>query len=239
MLLIAGSSLLTVCSFSTKSTSPIIQSAEIDNSRNRVYWPTDDWRVSSPEENGMDSKKLELAKKRMREKFSDIKSLLIVRNGFLICEEDYNGYKKDDAQDIRSTTKSILSALVGIAIEKNYITGVNQRLEEIFSEYSQLKDNDSKREIKIELSKAIWEKDPNGLCIGGYGLQITPRDMAKIGFLYLNGGQWDGKQIIALNWIEESIKPRFNTQNRQVVTGSTEYGYLWWLKHIKGYALHF
>jgi CubicO group peptidase (beta-lactamase class C family) len=64
-----------------------------------------------------------------------------------------------------------------------------------------------------------WLKDPQGHTTGGWGLTITPRDMARFGFLYLNHGVWDNTQILAETWIEESTTPNSNN-----------YGYLWWLR---------
>lgn len=64
-----------------------------------------------------------------------------------------------------------------------------------------------------------WIKDPQGNTTGGWGLTTTPRDMARFGFLYLNRGFWDNKQIISETWIDEST-----------AMNSNKYGYLWWLR---------
>jgi CubicO group peptidase (beta-lactamase class C family) len=64
-----------------------------------------------------------------------------------------------------------------------------------------------------------WIKDPNGYTVGGWGLSITPRDMARFGFLYLNHGVWAGKKIISEEWINQSTTMNPN-----------KYGYLWWLR---------
>ncbi|PEW10113.1 serine hydrolase domain-containing protein [Bacillus cereus] len=64
-----------------------------------------------------------------------------------------------------------------------------------------------------------WIKDPQDYNTGGWGLTLTPRDMARFGYLYVNGGKWDNKQIISEKWIDESI-----TQH------SDDFGYLWWLR---------
>jgi len=64
-----------------------------------------------------------------------------------------------------------------------------------------------------------WIKDPQGNSTGGWGLCITPRDMARFGFLYLNRGIWEDKQVVSETWVNESIAPNFNG-----------YGYQWWLK---------
>ena len=68
-----------------------------------------------------------------------------------------------------------------------------------------------------------WIKDPQGHNTGGWGLTLTPRDMARLGFLYLNGGLWEGRQVISENWIKEST-----------ATNENDYGYLWWLGEKAG-----
>lgn len=42
-----------------------------------------------------------------------------------------------------------------------------------------------------------WLTDPQGISTGQYGLYLTPRDLAKLGYLYLQNGQWDDQQILA------------------------------------------
>jgi len=64
-----------------------------------------------------------------------------------------------------------------------------------------------------------WINDPDGNTIGGWGLSITPRDMARFGFLYLNRGCWENQQIVTESWIDEST-----------AMNSNQYGYLWWLR---------
>ncbi len=54
-------------------------------------------------------------------------------------------------------------------------------------------------------------------------MALKPRDMARFGYLYLNGGQWAGEQIIPKQWVEDSISPH-----------TPEYGYQWWLGDVNG-----
>ena len=46
-----------------------------------------------------------------------------------------------------------------------------------------------------------WERDPKGIEVGGWGLFLKTEDLAKIALCYLNGGRYNGKQIIPENWI--------------------------------------
>ena len=45
---------------------------------------------------------------------------------------------------------------------------------------------------------ANWRRDPQGISTGGYGLALLPRDMAKIGYLYLRNGEWEAKRLFRL-----------------------------------------
>ncbi len=54
----------------------------------------------------------------------------------------------------------------------------------------------------LGIREAIWRQDPQGIRIGGFGLFLEPRDMAKIGYLYLNHGQWAGEQLLPPAWSE-------------------------------------
>jgi CubicO group peptidase (beta-lactamase class C family) len=49
----------------------------------------------------------------------------------------------------------------------------------------------------------FWRSDPQGISVGGYDLFLEPRDMAKIGYLYLRNGVWDGRRIVPPAWISK------------------------------------
>lgn len=78
-----------------------------------------------------------------------------------------------------------------------------------------------------------WVVDSMGVNRGGWGLTLSPKDMAKIGQLYLDGGMWDGKQIVSTSWIDESTKEQSRWEKLNL-----PYGYLWWVSNGKehGYA---
>jgi len=56
-------------------------------------------------------------------------------------------------------------------------------------------------------SDAYWNLDNTGDVLAFMGLNITARDYAKFGRLYLNKGNWNGKQIIPAQWVADSVKP--------------------------------
>jgi len=55
----------------------------------------------------------------------------------------------------------------------------------------------------LGISVSNWWRDPQGISIGGFGLALLPRDMAKIGYLYLQGGQWDDNALLLPAWIDK------------------------------------
>jgi CubicO group peptidase (beta-lactamase class C family) len=74
-----------------------------------------------------------------------------------------------------------------------------------------------------------WRKGPNGALDTAGGLSLKPRDMAKIGYLFLKNGQWNGEQIVSQKWVTESVK---NHADQHVTFGSG-YGYQWWCGRSK------
>ena len=69
-----------------------------------------------------------------------------------------------------------------------------------------------------------WEELPNNVLFASGDLKLKPRDMAKLGDLYLHGGMWNGKQIISESWVNASV------QSFITVSQDWDYGYHWWLQ---------
>jgi CubicO group peptidase (beta-lactamase class C family) len=69
-----------------------------------------------------------------------------------------------------------------------------------------------------------WDKGPNGVLNTAGGLSLKPRDMAKIGYLFLHNGQWNERQIVSQEWVNESVKDHVN----QFTLFGSGYGYQWW-----------
>ena len=96
-----------------------------------------EWTVVAPAEQGFDSDLLDtLTEKIYFGQFGRITSLLIVRNGYLAYEEYFRGKDSADLVQIYSCTKSVVSALMGIAINKGSIGGVDDRLFDYLDGYT-------------------------------------------------------------------------------------------------------
>lgn len=269
---------------------------------------TDDgWEVASLDSVGIDIAGIENV---VREIFAgeqpDIHSLLLIKDGRLVLEVYAPGYTMWRKHEVQSASKSFRSALIGMAIDLGYISGVNQRLFSFFPDYAYLNtplkstilldhiltmssgfdwneselpydhpDNKLRRMyeestdwVHFVLSQPM--ADEPGAVFNyntGASLLLTDilthstgiradrfadthlyipmqmqehagnwpplsdgmrsRDMAKLGFLYLNRGVWNGNRIISENWIDESVRRRIpsNTTSPGWLTG---YGYQWW-----------
>jgi CubicO group peptidase (beta-lactamase class C family) len=275
----------------------------------RDYWPTEGWRISAPEAQGMDSQKLLKVIPFIIDNLPEIQSLLVVRNGYLVFE-NYYGLGMPDRQDtIHSVTKSFTSALIGIARSQGMLTDLNQTLPDFFPKYYDNKTDPAKRKISLRhlltmtaglqpvkvkdwslllewhfspdrvrftldlplihppgqvfeysnpishllsiilteksglslwdfahrnlfdplgIKPKLWKQDALGYYSGHGSLYLSPRDMAKFGFLYLNRGLWDGKQIVPEDWIEESTRSQVDAGRNY------DYGYQWWIRPVAG-----
>jgi CubicO group peptidase (beta-lactamase class C family) len=81
----------------------------------------------------------------------------------------------------------------------------------------------------LGISSVRWgEADAQGVTDGESGLYLAPRDMAKLGYLYLHEGSWDGQQIIPSSWVDRA------RQGPVTATNGFHYGNLWWSLPGKG-----
>jgi CubicO group peptidase (beta-lactamase class C family) len=297
-------------------------------SLNTNYLPTKEWQYENPENLGFNAEQLNGIDKEIKLKYKNLNSILIVRKGYIVFEKYYNNSSPDTAHNVASVTKSFISALIGIAIDKGYIKSIDQKILDFFPEFQTEPTDFQKRIITIRhiltmtapfawqtgasgfeplnrfrkqknwinfilsilgkngnlgkfkysslgahlLSAIIsittgmsarefankylfeplginlipdykmssfsiddvfgknikgWFNDPQGYTSGGWGLTITARDMARFGYLYLNQGNWDGKQIISKQWIQDSTEMNEN-----------KYGYFWWLFNIDNHTAY-
>jgi CubicO group peptidase (beta-lactamase class C family) len=267
--------------------------------------------VAAPEEQGMDAALLQDMLYAIDEQNLNMDGVVVVHSGHIVAERYYAPYKQDTLHETYSITKSVISALIGIAIQEGYIHSVEDSVLDFFPEGTFKNDDPLKRSITLEhlltmssglewdgdemvssrdwvqyvldqpmyvepgteffyssgnahlLSAIIqqasglnshdfaqqylfeplgitgtgWKTDPDGIPNGGWGLALKPRDMAKLGYLYLNQGRWDGRQIIPAGWIETSTKRQIQVPE-PLEPWDLYMGYLWWLHGDGPYAAH-
>jgi len=270
----------------------------------RDYWPTNGWRESTPNGLGMDSKQFKLLQEHIKENLPHMRSVLVIRHGYLVFEEYYQGVP-NDYQEVASVTKSVISALIGIALRESYIQSLDQKVVDFYPEYVTPDTNPRISDITLEhlltmtsgltretkfgedwfrstLEQSVsgtpgetfhyndsaahllsgiltrtthvtalefankylfqplgiplppWEADPQGNSVGGDGLALRPREMAKIGYLYLHQGLWDGQQLIPAEWVRTATQKHVAADIL-----NDDYGYLWWVTTVDGHAAYY
>ncbi len=108
----------------------------------------------------------------------------------------------------------------------NYCSGCSHLLSAIVEQATGMNPEEFARQYLFKplgITRYFWEKGSGGLPIGGWGLQLTPRDMAKLGYLFLHQGMWDGQQIVSSAWVQTA------TQAHTPTDGELGYGYQWWV----------
>jgi CubicO group peptidase (beta-lactamase class C family) len=79
-----------------------------------------------------------------------------------------------------------------------------------------------------------WQADPQGIHFGGNDMYMTPRDMLRIGTLYLNRGEWNGRQVVPADWVDSSFVRRTSSP-----WNGNGYGYGWWTRTTHGVRVHY
>lgn len=92
-----------------------------------------------------------------------------------------------------------------------------------------------------------WNRDLDGYYIGSGDIEFTARDMAKFGSLYLNTGEYEGKQLVPASWVKKSLesysedawitKDRLNNVGRYF--RDLGYGYQWWSASVGKHHIDF
>jgi CubicO group peptidase (beta-lactamase class C family) len=275
-----------------------------------------EWKFSSPTDQGINADQLTIALDEAKNRPS-IYSVLVARNGHIVAERYYRGHDENSTFNIRSVSKSYLSAMVGIAIEEGFIGSINDKMLSYFPEYNHNGLDPRKHDITIEhlltmqegmehehqnyfqlyntqnwvesaieeeleydpgtkhsyntfithlLSAIItresqmstlvfcqeylcdpmgttipnWEHSPQGIYFGGNSMFFTTRDMAALGYLYMNDGAINGVQIVPSEWVRKSLQnsaPNSQTIGPWGPMTDIGYGYLWWLGKLRGYKV--
>jgi len=84
-----------------------------------------------------------------------------------------------------------------------------------------------------------WMRSPQGEVNGGSGLEMLPTDLARLGLLLLQGGQWDGRQVVDAGYARDATT--WQSEGESVTGGSigVAYGFQWWITGATGYDAYF
>ena len=116
----------------------------------------------------------------------------------------------------------------------HYCNGVSHLLSAIIQGSSGMKTLEFAKKYlfdPIGIEDVDWAESPEGTNNGFSGLRLQPKDMTKIGLLYLNQGKWGNKQIISAEWIKASTRPYIDGR-----WNGEDYGYQWWINPTGYYS---
>jgi Beta-lactamase len=111
----------------------------------------------------------------------------------------------------------------------NYNSGATELLAYIFQkETGQDIDDYGQKYLFAPLGiRHEWKRTYLGVVDTEGGLYLNGSDLAKIGYLYLHDGMWDGQRIVSSQWVKESLTPYYQTDESRLM-----YGFKWWLSKL-------
>lgn len=306
---------------------------------NATVWPGQEWSRSTPEQEGLDGAALAaLADAVQAGDYGYVDRLFVVRHGRVVLDRRYAHdyieisrgrdtapgqynysdpdwhpyYRGTDLHTLQSVTKSVTSALIGIAIERNEIAGTHIRVLPVLREYRPANLDDRKRAITLidlltmrsgiewhETDRPIgpsnttiqleqsddwiafsldqpmdsapgsrwvynsgasqllsgilygrtgmhaheyaarrlfdplgirqfyWKRTPRGYADTEGGLYLRAEDLARVGYLYLRDGEWNGRRVLTREWVRMSTA-RIVDDVAPATADDRGYGFQWW-----------
>jgi CubicO group peptidase (beta-lactamase class C family) len=158
-----------------------------------------------------------------RKRAMRVEDLLTMRAG-LRNEEKTDLFTMFETPDwIQHTLDRPMAAAPGTVF--NYTSGVSHLLATIRSRAENGTAPGSSELFKtLGIRVASWPAGPQGVPYGGGDLHLTPRDLARIGLLYLRRGRWGETVLLDPNWIRAATQ-----RQAQVPENELDYGYHWWV----------
>jgi CubicO group peptidase (beta-lactamase class C family) len=137
--------LVAACSGSGGGAAPATSRPATTGPTTRDYWPTGGWRNAAPAGQGMNLEALAgiealvtgqgaLAEK-FGERFPHVRSVLVVRHGYLVYERYWHGATAISGQEVASVAKSLTSTLVGIALGTHHLKSLDQTVGELLGRH--------------------------------------------------------------------------------------------------------
>jgi len=81
---------------------------------------------------------------------------------------------------------------------------------------------------KIEMTNYNWVRYRDGITLGAFGIETTPRELAKFALCVADSGKWKGNQVVNENWIKEMTTPHVNSKDYDY-----SFGYYWWIDETR------
>jgi len=241
-----------------------------------------------------------------------LNALIVARGGKVLAERAFRGPGLDTPVNVKSVSKSVIAALVGIAIERGALTGTDARIAPLLSDRLPPRADprlgritighllsmraglvrtsgrnygrwvNSRDWVRHALSRPFadepggrmlystgnshllsailtrvsgrsthalardwlgvplgiavppWQRDPQGVYVGGNNMMLSPRALLRFGELFRNGGVYGGRRILPESWVRLSWTPR----TRSPFSGD-EYGYGWFMTRFCGQPVYY
>lgn len=201
-----------------------------------------------------------------------VRAIVVARSDCVVVERYREDTSPDTLLPVESITKSVMSILVGIAIDGGLLrldqtlpeladpsaigrSGKNVTLRDLLTMTAGLGsgtrrfdyDDSSADVIGVILARATgnaaifardhlfrpigipsydWPNDGEGVLRGRGGLRLSAQDMVRIGLLYLQHGEWSGKQVVSADYVAASTRRHSDGSPPLADAG---YGFLWWV----------
>jgi CubicO group peptidase (beta-lactamase class C family)/GNAT superfamily N-acetyltransferase len=163
---------------------------------------------------------------------------LLAMSGGLELKEDEGEYDWEytEEEGEPSIVRAVLERprIAAPGEEFAYSTGLSQVLSAVITESAGGSSCDFAYDrlfAPLGIDVDYWHVHPDGYHAGGDSMFLTPREVARFGQLVLQGGAWEGEQLVPAEWLAESLEVVWDLECRPWGSG---YGYLWWLEEVGG-----
>jgi CubicO group peptidase (beta-lactamase class C family) len=140
---------ITGCSPAAQNPSPTL-SLNATPTQETIHWSTESWQNSTPEMQGMDSALLAQMIEDISANQTGIHSVLVIRNGQMVVEAYFHPYTQDVKVHIQSVTKSVIGALVGIAMQEGILQNIDEPVLSFFPDYKINNPDPGKNAIQLK-----------------------------------------------------------------------------------------
>ena len=169
-----------------------------------------------------------------------IQQLLQMESGIAFSNDGFNG---ESAKLLREIPSNSLDFILGLpfsyapGLQCHYNDGDPHLISAILQKQTGITTKDWANEAlfsKINFQNYHWEVYKDGITMGAFGISTTPREMARIGHLVLNKGNWNGQQIVNSAWIDEMTSSKVSVEKFNYPGQPFSFGYLWWVDESRG-----